>query len=248
MKIYKIIGFCDQCPDLYFDETHTEDEVGHTLEEVKKWVDEIMEDELRNMVNCDDEEFDGIAENMADAYINWDNEDYGEDNEEPDDISDRISGVSRELAICLMYVIGRYEIDAEDYTWTVKVYEYESQEDCDESEYADDRDPVLELDYSESGYAEKMLERLENEGKIHIAPQKEHEELEDGWHTICGYDVYVKNGCVMRGTKLDHNGHEVPAAPYVVNAAKYGGGWSNACGISVGKFRAYVKRDLAKLA
>lgn len=239
MKIYKIIGVCDQSPNLYFDEIHTTDEVGHTLEEIEKWVDEAMEEELRMLVDYEDED-----EDLEDAYINWDNEDYGEDDEAPDDISDRISGEAAEFAIRLMYVIGRYEIDDEDYTWTVKVYEYESQEDCDENE-CDDRDPVLTLDYSECGYAEEMLERLEKEGKIRIDPPKYHEELENGWYTICGYDVYVKNGCVMRGTKPDSNGYDVPAAPYI---AYSGGGWSNACGISVGKFRAYVKRGLAKLA
>ena len=36
----------------------------------------------------------------------------------------------------------------------------------------------------------------------------------DGWHTICGYSVYVENDRIVRGIKLDRNKSPVPAYPY----------------------------------
>lgn len=46
--------------------------------------------------------------------------------------------------------------------------------------------------------------------------------VKDGWHIIKGFDVFVKNGKIIRGMKKDCNGDYVPAFPY--RATKYG--WS----------------------
>lgn len=46
--------------------------------------------------------------------------------------------------------------------------------------------------------------------------------IKDGWHNICGADVYVENGRVLRGLK---NGGTEPAYPYKRAEKKYGGGW-----------------------
>lgn len=50
------------------------------------------------------------------------------------------------------------------------------------------------------------------------------EKIKDGWHTVSGYDVYVEDGYILRGTKPDRNGHEVDAYPYY--ADKDNGGWT----------------------
>lgn len=46
--------------------------------------------------------------------------------------------------------------------------------------------------------------------------------IKDGWHRICGADVYVENGRILRATK---NGGTEPAYPYKPASKKYGGGW-----------------------
>ncbi len=46
--------------------------------------------------------------------------------------------------------------------------------------------------------------------------------LKDGWHEICGYDVYVEDGKILRDTKNDINGGLVPAYPYTVAAFREG--------------------------
>ncbi len=61
--------------------------------------------------------------------------------------------------------------------------------------------------------------------------------IKDGWHTIKfqdeileitkEYDVYVENGIVLRGTKKDSNGNDVPAYPY---RSCRNGGWDNCTG------------------
>lgn len=46
--------------------------------------------------------------------------------------------------------------------------------------------------------------------------------IKDGWHHICGADVYVAGGRILRGLK---NGGTEPAYPYKPASKKYGGGW-----------------------
>lgn len=69
--------------------------------------------------------------------------------------------------------------------------------------------------------------------------------INDGWHKIAGYDVYVEGGRVLRGTKTDYNGYEVSAYPYRRNA-RYGG-WDNCSGLTVSAFSAGVRRGTIDL-
>lgn len=57
----------------------------------------------------------------------------------------------------------------------------------------------------------------------------------DGWHTICGYSVYVENDRIVRGIKLDRNKSPVPAYPY--RRDKKNGGWNKCSGVKVDTFR-----------
>lgn len=64
--------------------------------------------------------------------------------------------------------------------------------------------------------------------------------VSDGWHTICGYTVYVRDGKVMRAVKKDIYGSVVPASVY---RGERHGGWENENGWNtVDAFRAGVKR------
>lgn len=50
-------------------------------------------------------------------------------------------------------------------------------------------------------------------------------QYKDGWHIICGYDVYVEDGMVVRAIKTDVNGWMVPASVYARD--RKNGGWTN---------------------
>lgn len=66
--------------------------------------------------------------------------------------------------------------------------------------------------------------------------------MKDGWHKICGREVYVKNNRVIRGTKPDGTGipgNAVTAHPY--RKCKTGG-WDNCSGISVSTFRSLCNK------
>ena len=66
----------------------------------------------------------------------------------------------------------------------------------------------------------------------------------DGWHKVAGYDVYVENGLIVRGTigaGFDYR----TSYPYV--AAK-DGGWDNASRqLTPEAFRARVRRGTATM-
>ena len=66
----------------------------------------------------------------------------------------------------------------------------------------------------------------------------------NGWKIAGGYDVYVEDGKVLRGIKLDHNGHEVAAYPYRQSRS---GGWDLISGISLTAFRAGIRRGTMEL-
>lgn len=71
--------------------------------------------------------------------------------------------------------------------------------------------------------------------------------ISNGWHIVCGFRCYVEDGCILRATKVDHNGSEVTAWPYRKTPAKYGSGWDIATGISVDAFRAAFARGTATI-
>lgn len=64
--------------------------------------------------------------------------------------------------------------------------------------------------------------------------------IKDGWHIVYGYRVYVENGCVLRGTKMDINGYDVPAYPYESDRK---GGYDNCSGVNFYTFRKGVKEN-----
>lgn len=59
--------------------------------------------------------------------------------------------------------------------------------------------------------------------------------MKDGWHIVCGYEVYVEDNRIRRGVKKDYNGSLVPAWPYrwldEYNC------WTEECGCTVSAFR-----------
>lgn len=52
-------------------------------------------------------------------------------------------------------------------------------------------------------------------------------EIRDGWHSIAGRDLYVRDGMVIRAMKLDTNGSLVPAGIY----ERDGNVWTNVGGL-----------------
>lgn len=62
--------------------------------------------------------------------------------------------------------------------------------------------------------------------------------VKNGWHRICGYDVYVVDGCVVRGI-LGEEFNLRTAYPYRVCKT---GGLDNCYGISVEAFRSGCRR------
>ena len=69
--------------------------------------------------------------------------------------------------------------------------------------------------------------------------------ISDGWHTICGFNVYVENGIVKKGELEDYNGIHYTAWPYRLSKQ---GGWDNVAGfITVDSFRYGVKRGTVML-
>lgn len=71
--------------------------------------------------------------------------------------------------------------------------------------------------------------------------------ISDGWHTICGYEVFVEDGCIIRGVVGSGNAQKT-AYPYrqcwSFNGLgeRHPDGWDNCSGLSVDAFRAGVRR------
>lgn len=63
--------------------------------------------------------------------------------------------------------------------------------------------------------------------------------ISDGWHKLCGYDVYVEDGRVLRGVTDDRN--HGPRTTWVYRASKFGG-YESAGKVTVDAFRAGVRR------
>lgn len=64
--------------------------------------------------------------------------------------------------------------------------------------------------------------------------------MKDGWHTILGYDVYVENNRILRGT-LGEGFTCRTAYPYKWN--KTYRCWIKNTGVSINSFRNGVKRE-----
>lgn len=60
--------------------------------------------------------------------------------------------------------------------------------------------------------------------------------VKPGWHHVCGCDIYVEDGCIVRGKSADG---QKTTYPYRKCRS---GGWDIATGISVGAFRLGVQR------
>lgn len=68
-------------------------------------------------------------------------------------------------------------------------------------------------------------------------------QIRDGWHIVCGYEVYVEDGCILRG--ISGNGsNQKPTYPY--RACRHGG-WDNAYGITVSAFRSAFRRGTVRM-
>lgn len=67
--------------------------------------------------------------------------------------------------------------------------------------------------------------------------------VKDGWHKIKGYDVYIENGYVLRGTLGEGSSYR-PA--YVYRACK-DGSYTSAGKLSVDAFSAGIRRGTITL-
>lgn len=68
--------------------------------------------------------------------------------------------------------------------------------------------------------------------------------MKDGWHKICGYDVYVENDRVLRGTKANGT-----LSAYVYRACRTCGPalWEAEDSITVNAFRTGVRRGTIRM-
>lgn len=64
--------------------------------------------------------------------------------------------------------------------------------------------------------------------------------VRDGWHTVYGFRVYVEDGKVSSGIKLDHNNSPVPAYPYRWDTSL--NCWNNCSGLTLEALRAGMSR------
>lgn len=69
--------------------------------------------------------------------------------------------------------------------------------------------------------------------------------MKDGWHIILGYDVYIENNKVLRGTLGEGIAYR-PAYPYKWD--KTHRCWIKNTGVSINSFRNSVKRESMVMA
>lgn len=69
--------------------------------------------------------------------------------------------------------------------------------------------------------------------------------VQDGWHTICGHDVYVEDGIIRRGVEQRSPLNIVPVYPYRYHAKGNRGWWRE--DMTVDAFRAGVKRGTVNM-
>lgn len=67
--------------------------------------------------------------------------------------------------------------------------------------------------------------------------------MKDGWHVVCGYEVYVEDGKIVRGMK-NHGSSKVAA--YVYRRCKTGG-WNISYQVTPSAFRSGYKRGTVDL-
>lgn len=83
-------------------------------------------------------------------------------------------------------------------------------------------------------------------GKVAVKSQEVKIMVKDGWHTIGeNTDVYVEDGRVVRGARLDSNSSPVTAYPY--KKCK-DGSWENYSGVKYETFRSGLKKGTYILA
>lgn len=64
--------------------------------------------------------------------------------------------------------------------------------------------------------------------------------VKDGWHKVCGREIYTEDGVITRAMKRDRNAGLVPAFTYRRNA-KWGG-WDSE-EMTIEAFRAGLRRN-----
>ena len=78
--------------------------------------------------------------------------------------------------------------------------------------------------------------------------------ITNGWHTICGYDVYVEGDRVMRGVTSGAN--QTTTYPYRIHyewqddiggKKRVARGWDECVGITVDAFRAGIRRGTVSM-
>lgn len=69
------------------------------------------------------------------------------------------------------------------------------------------------------------------------------EKIKDGWHEIAGYIVFVENDKILRGLTADEQ-----RTTWCYRYNRRDGGWDAEDNITVGAFRAGVRRGTIKMA
>lgn len=85
-------------------------------------------------------------------------------------------------------------------------------------------------------YNNLPFEKIKTEEDIKKTKENVKGYVKPGWHHVCGCDIYVEDGCIVRGKSADG---QKTTYPYRKSRA---GGWDIATGILVGAFRLGVQR------
>lgn len=70
--------------------------------------------------------------------------------------------------------------------------------------------------------------------KVLKGGKKQMKKYSDGWHTVKGFEVYVENGCILRGVYINSIGSAKTTYPY--KSSRYGG-YDQCIGVKVETFR-----------
>lgn len=69
-------------------------------------------------------------------------------------------------------------------------------------------------------------------------------QIKDGWHKICGWDVYIEDEKILRGIREDRNGSPVTAFPY---RRTKDGSWTSQSGIGYWAFISGMRRQTVRM-